>query len=63
MTRYGLPDPQDVKAMATCASCGMEIYEGETVYVIEGAIIHENSDCLLNFVAHETMSIEEALGR
>jgi len=41
-----LDPPEDVVA-DYCNHCGGEIYEGETVYRINGRLIHE--DCLWDF--------------
>ncbi len=58
----GLPDPQDAKVMAYCESCHGEIYEGEDVYVVYGAILHADWDCLYHYVDPDFMTVEEALG-
>jgi len=41
-----LEPPEDV-VVGYCDQCGGEIYEGETVYRIDGQLIHE--DCLEDF--------------
>lgn len=41
-----LEPPEDVP-VGYCEHCGGEIYEGETVYRIDGQLIHE--DCLWDF--------------
>lgn len=41
-----LDPPEDV-IVGYCAYCGGEIYDGETVYRIDGGLIHE--DCLYDF--------------
>jgi hypothetical protein len=58
----GLADPADAKVMAICPGCGGEIYEGETVYVVNGTILHEDSSCVRNYIQPDVMSIEQALG-
>ena len=40
-------EPPEDKPIAYCDYCGGEIYEGETVYSIDGQLIHE--DCLHDF--------------
>ena len=40
-------EPPEEKPIAYCDYCGGEIYEGETVYNIDGQLIHE--DCLHDF--------------
>lgn len=42
-------EPPEDKPVGYCAHCGQEIYEGETVYDIDGELIHE--DCLADFAA------------
>lgn len=41
-----LDPPEDV-VVGYCVHCGGEIYDGETVYNIDGDLIHE--DCLHDF--------------
>lgn len=41
-----LESPEN-KIYGTCDFCGGEIYEGETIYSIDGQCIHE--DCLHDF--------------
>ena len=59
----GLPDPQEAEIMCHCFACGGEIYEGEYIYVVDGFIIHRNSECLLKHVDPIEETVEEALGR
>ena len=40
-------EPPEDKIYGLCYFCGGEIYEGDTVYVIDGQYIHE--DCLEDF--------------
>ena len=40
-------EPPEDKPIAYCDYCGGEIYEGETVYTVDGQLIHE--DCLHDF--------------
>lgn len=42
-------DPPEDKVIGCCDLCGGEIYEGETIYEIDGKMIHE--DCLAEFAA------------
>lgn len=42
-----LLEPDAEKVFAHCDHCGMEIYEGEDCYCIEGEHIHE--DCFYEF--------------
>jgi len=58
----GLPDPQNAEVMAYCEGCGGEIYEGEDVYYANGAILHNDSDCLYQYINPQLMTVEEALG-
>lgn len=56
----GLRDPQEAPAVAYCAACSGEIYEGELVYSISGDIIHP--DCLAEHTGAVLMSVEDAAG-
>lgn len=58
----GLPDPQNAKVMAYCEGCGGEIYEGEDVYVVNGEILHDDWECLVQYIDPDVKTIEEALG-
>lgn len=58
----GMNDAQEEKVVAYCEGCGGEIYPGEDVYVYDGAILHNNLDCLRDFLIIEIMTVEEALG-
>jgi len=58
----GLPDPQDADVLVYCEGCGGEIYEGEDVYVVDGAILHAELDCLYQYIDPELKTVEEALG-
>lgn len=40
-------EPPEDKIYGHCDFCGGEIYEGDTIYVIDGQYIHE--DCLEDF--------------
>jgi len=44
-----------------CQGCGKEIYPGETVYVVDDYVMHNDITCLIQFVAPEVKTIEEAL--
>jgi len=56
----GLRDPQEAPAVAYCAACSCEIYDGELVYSISGDIIHP--DCLAEHTGAVLMSVEDAAG-
>lgn len=58
----GFPDPQAANVLAYCESCGLEIYEGEEVYVTHDAILHADEQCLYEYLGVGCMLIEEALG-
>jgi len=58
----GLADPQEAKIMAHCAGCDGEIYEGEDVYRVNEAILHNDWECLVRYIDPEVMTVEEALG-
>ena len=58
----GMPDPQEAKVMAYCKGCVKEIYEGEDVYVVDGNVLHAETDCLVMYINPEHTTIEEALG-
>lgn len=40
-------EPPEDKPVSYCGFCGGEVYEGDTVYRIDGQLIHE--DCLEDF--------------
>ena len=58
----GLPDPQGADILAYCEGCGGEIYEGEDVYIVNGAILHSERDCLYQYIDPDFMTVEEVLG-
>jgi hypothetical protein len=58
----GLRDPQEAPVMAHCAACGGEIYPHEDVYVINGDILHNMWECLVQYVDPSVMTVEDALG-
>jgi hypothetical protein len=58
----GIPDPQDAEVITYCEGCGREIYTGEDVYVVNGAILHAEWECLRDYVDPELKTVEEALG-
>lgn len=43
-----LLEPDFERVFGLCSHCGMEIYEGETYYDIEGEHIHE--DCFSDYL-------------
>ena len=47
--------------VAHCAACGEPIWRGETVYVVDGTIIHDTTECLEIATFAERMTVEEAL--
>ncbi len=47
-------DPPEDKICGYCDFCGGEIYEGESIYLIDGQRIHE--DCLEDFARSYFMS-------
>lgn len=60
---HGTDDPQEQKPLHECDECKGEIYLGDSVYSIDGFIIHEH--CLGNwaqtYFQDHNMSIEDAL--
>jgi len=59
---HGPADPANAEVMAYCEACGGEIYAGEDVYVVGNCIIHDDWDCLVQFIDPEWVPIEKALG-
>ena len=58
----GLPDPQEASVACYCEGCGREIYEGEDVWLLNsGEIVHQDTDCLKDYIDPMTMTIEEAM--
>jgi len=55
-------DPQEAKAVARCLGCMEDIYEGETVYVVNGDLIHADYYCLMKYVDPKIKTVTEALG-
>lgn len=60
----GLPDSQNMDELAHCAGCDGYIYPGADVYVIDGEVLHADSECVLLHMAHAITftTIEDALG-
>lgn len=58
---YGPKDPQDELPLAWCAGCGLEIYPGEEVYVLDGGILHLNPECVVEYAEPKKTTVEEAL--
>jgi hypothetical protein len=58
----GLPDLQDAEPVVECAGCCAEIYPGEDVYVVDGEILHNEWECLVQYIDPEVKTVEEALG-
>lgn len=52
---YGLPDPQEAKALRHCDECGAEIYAGETVWV-HGSERFCTNECLFDFIGAFTVT-------
>ncbi|WP_440898756.1 hypothetical protein [Bacillus cereus] len=46
--------------MSDCASCGKEIYFGEEYWDIDGDYIHDETDCIKQYV--ESHSIKKVAG-
>lgn len=59
----GLRDPQEAPVVATCEACGGEIYEGDLVYAVNGGyVLHDDTECLVEYIGARLMSAEEVLG-
>ena len=56
----GAPWPDDMPAEANCAECGLEIYEGQEVWVLDGKILCSDA-CLMEHIGAIRMTVEEAL--
>jgi len=59
----GLRDPQEAPAVAYCAACNCEIYDGDLVYVVPGGdILHGDTECLVEYIGARLMSAEDVVG-
>lgn len=52
-------EPPEDKPAGYCGFCGGEVYEGDTVYRIDGQLIHEN--CLEDFAKDYFADCEEVV--
>ena len=59
MTEEMWLDQEDPKIIGRCAVCGDEIYEGETIYRIDGDLIHE--ECLREWAENEYREFREVV--
>ena len=57
----GLPDPAEAEVVAHCAACGCEIYVGEMVYKVDGEIVCDNWECVIEKIDCEFVPAEEAV--
>jgi hypothetical protein len=46
----GLPDPQEKKVVGECLGCGGEVYAGESVWIIDGDMLHQCDECAVKYV-------------
>lgn len=58
----GLPDPQEEKPITECAGCSLEVYPKDDVYVVDGAILHADWECLYRYINPICITAEEVLG-
>jgi hypothetical protein len=58
----GLPDAQDARVVALCASCDGEIYSGEIVYRTQsGTLLHANYDCVCDYFDLTMCEVDDVL--
>lgn len=57
----GPKDPQEEKPVTFCEFCGMEIYPGEEVYVLQDGRIYCTADCVIKEINAVLVPVEEAL--
>jgi hypothetical protein len=43
---------QEPEIIGTCEGCGDDILEGEDIYDFDGGLVHQDSDCCLQYVAN-----------
>ena len=53
-------EPPENPAKANCAECGLEIYEAQEVWVVDGKILCSDA-CLMEHIGAIRMTVEEAL--
>lgn len=59
----GLRDPQEAPAVAYCAACQCEIYDGDLVYLMPGGdVIHGDRQCLEDYTGAMLASAENLIG-
>jgi hypothetical protein len=49
--------PPEPKTAGECLGCGGEIYEGDEVYENEDGLVHDDTDCILQY-AKEALNLQ-----
>lgn len=59
----GLDDPQEDEdeVAGYCEGCGAALYVGDPVYIVDGAVLHRDEDCLAKYVGAEENVLREEM--